>query len=197
MSVEPAARIKVVRSIVEKLRRGSTRLSRIQDIAGCRFTTLDVIHQNMAVQALQRLYPGADVTDRRFRPSHGYRAVHVIPMIDGKPVEIQVRTMLQHLWANFSERIADSVDPAVKYGGGPAWARDQVAQMASRIAQLEQPELAFAAATIDAYPDQELSNENNAKLIELRRDLRPKKEELRKELSGRLFRILLGQQDIM
>jgi len=38
---------------------------------------------------------------------------------DGKPIEIQIRTALQHLWAEFSEKMSDIVDPSIKYGGGP------------------------------------------------------------------------------
>jgi ppGpp synthetase/RelA/SpoT-type nucleotidyltranferase len=37
------------------------------------------------------------VIDRREKPSHGYRAVHVIVECGGRMVEIQVRTELQHL----------------------------------------------------------------------------------------------------
>ena len=35
-----------------------------------------------------------------------------------EPVEIQVRTLLQHLWAEVSEKSSDVLDPAIKYGGG-------------------------------------------------------------------------------
>lgn len=64
--------------------------------------------------------------DRRERPSHGYRAIHVIVRMLGCDVELQIRTKLQDLWAQLSERIADEVsDPMVKYGGGP----DQVRKL--------------------------------------------------------------------
>ena len=33
-------------------------------------------------------------------------------------IEIQVRTALQHLWAELSEKLSDVVDRALKYGGG-------------------------------------------------------------------------------
>jgi len=36
--------------------------------------------------------------DRRAKPSHGYRAVHLITKVAAKPVEIQVRTELQDGW---------------------------------------------------------------------------------------------------
>jgi ppGpp synthetase/RelA/SpoT-type nucleotidyltranferase len=64
-------------------------------------------------------FSGADIVDRRASPSHGYRAVHVIVRVDGKPVEIQVRSLLQHRWAELSEKASDLVDPELKYGGGP------------------------------------------------------------------------------
>lgn len=57
--------------------------------------------------------------DRRNNPSHGYRAVHIIAEIAGKPIEIQVRSSLQHLWAELSEKSSDVIDPSIKYGGGP------------------------------------------------------------------------------
>ena len=37
-------------------------------------------------------------------------------------VEVQVRTQAQHRWAQVSEKLADQLDPSVKYGGGPQWA---------------------------------------------------------------------------
>jgi RelA/SpoT family protein len=49
---------------------------------------------------------------------NGYRAVHVIIPSAGKLIEVQVRTSLQHLWAELSEKLSDIVDSAIKYGGG-------------------------------------------------------------------------------
>jgi len=57
--------------------------------------------------------------DRREKPSHGYRAVHLIAEVANKPVEIQIRTSLQQLWAALSEKASDVLDPAIKYGHGP------------------------------------------------------------------------------
>ncbi|MBI2059523.1 MAG: hypothetical protein HYT87_07095 [Nitrospirae bacterium] len=76
------------------------------------------MEQNRVVSDLTRLLPKAAVADRRETPSYGYRAVHVIPRIKGKLIEIQVRTLLQHLWGDFSEKLSDRFDPSIKYGGG-------------------------------------------------------------------------------
>ncbi|GIH69015.1 hypothetical protein Mth01_12680 [Sphaerimonospora thailandensis] len=52
-------------------------------------------------------------------PSHGYRAVHVIVFLDGIPVEIQVRTELQDVWAQILERLADHWGRGIRYGKQP------------------------------------------------------------------------------
>jgi ppGpp synthetase/RelA/SpoT-type nucleotidyltranferase len=109
-------------SIVEKLHRESIRLSQVQDIAGCRIVVPTIAEQEKAVELLRTKFTDATVVDRREKPSHGYRAIHVIPQIDGMPVEVQLRTSLQHLWAELSEKLSDLRDPSIKYGGGPqAW----------------------------------------------------------------------------
>lgn len=64
----------------------------------------------------------------------GYRAIHFIAEISGKSVEIQVRTWLQHLWAEFSEKLSDVVDPAIKHGGGPDRVRGFLAKTSEWIA---------------------------------------------------------------
>lgn len=104
--------------MIEKLQRETIRLSQIQDIAGCRLTVRNVVEQDGVVAVLKKLFPDHVVIDRRRSPSHGYRAVHVIAKIEGKPIEIQIRSTLQHLWAEVSEKLADLVDPGLKYGRG-------------------------------------------------------------------------------
>ena len=106
-------------SIVEKLRRESIRLSQIQDIAGCRIIVVNVVRQDQVVAFLKTDFPEAAVIDRRVSPSYGYRAAHIIAEVSGKPIEIQVRSSLQHLWAELSEKASDILDPTIKYGGGP------------------------------------------------------------------------------
>ncbi|MCE5231106.1 hypothetical protein LLG95_16135 [bacterium] len=119
MGTAPTGRAaKSTESIIAKLRRESIRLSQMQDIAGCRVVVQDVIEQDKLVKLFSGLiFVDKTVIDRRDKPSHGYRAVHVIARMLGKPVEIQIRTRLQHLWAELSEKFSD-IDPNIKYGGG-------------------------------------------------------------------------------
>jgi putative GTP pyrophosphokinase len=119
LSLEPTSRpAKSTTSISEKLRRESIRLTQIQDIAGCRLVVADIASQDSVVESLCQLFEQVNVIDRRRKPSHGYRAVHVVVGYRGKLIEIQVRTSLQHLWAELSEKFSDVIDPAIKYGGG-------------------------------------------------------------------------------
>jgi len=141
LRLEPTGRTaKTPSSIAEKLRRESIRLSQIQDIAGCRIIVPDVFTQDHATAILRDTFPETRVMDRRMNSSHGYRAVHVIVMTQGVSVEIQVRTALQDLWAELSERLSDVVDSSIKYGGGDPEDRQWLLLISDSIAGWEELE---------------------------------------------------------
>jgi hypothetical protein len=106
-------------SIVAKLRRQPTeRLPQMQDIAGCRIVVANLTEQDFAVAQLRGVLQVISVIDRRERPSHGYRAVHLVVLQAGQRVEIQVRTRAQDRWAQFSEKLAERRGMDLKYGIG-------------------------------------------------------------------------------
>ena len=112
-------RTKSTPSIRDKLvRQQQTRLTQIQDIVGLRFVVDDLIEQDKVIGLLSALFENLKTMDRRARPTFGYRAVHLIVTADGKQIEIQVRSYLQHLWAQSSEMISDIAGQELKYGGG-------------------------------------------------------------------------------
>ncbi|HNT98517.1 MAG TPA: hypothetical protein PKK31_09655 [Elusimicrobiales bacterium] len=133
--------VKSTKSLIEKLNRETSRLSQIQDISGYRIVVEDVFMQNDVVSKLEEIFDLVDVVDRRERSSNGYRAVHVIPYVEGKPFEIQIRSKLQHYWAELSEKIADKVGIDVKYGGGPVEARETLSELSDTIKSVENVEL--------------------------------------------------------
>ncbi|MEA2164396.1 MAG: pyrophosphokinae [Thermoanaerobaculia bacterium] len=156
-------------SIIEQLNRESIRLSQMQDIAGCRAIVADVPQQDGAVDAIVRGLKNVAILDRRERPSYGYRAVHLIVRVNAKPVEVQVRTSLQHVWAETSEKLADVIDPSIKYGGGPENARrvlDRAAAMAYKIEELEAKLLRIGAS--DGEVAQELRETRDEYISNLR-----------------------------
>ncbi len=128
---------KSIPSIIEKLKRESIRLSQIQDIAGCRIVVADVPEQDAVARRIAEVFENATIIDRRTRPSHGYRAVHIVVRIDGFAVEVQIRTLLQHLWAEYSEILSDLVDKGLKYGGGPEDFRENLVNVSQLVANLE------------------------------------------------------------
>jgi hypothetical protein len=128
-------------SILEKLRREKTmQLSQMQDIAGCRVVVANIPKQDRLVEDLIHAFAKARVVDRRQRPSHGYRAAHVIARILDKAIEIQLRTELQNIWAQLSEVMSDVFDPAIKYGGGDAEFQRGLLLISGYIANLEEGE---------------------------------------------------------
>jgi putative GTP pyrophosphokinase len=142
LALQPTGRsAKSTQAIVEKLRRESIRLSQIQDIAGCRVVVSDVIEQDTVVRSVRALFDDTAVVDRRDKPSHGYRAVHVIVRVGERAVEIQVRSLLQHMWAEVSEKFADVIDPGLKYGASDdASASEFLSVMANLVAMEEDGE---------------------------------------------------------
>ena len=116
--------------------RESVRLSQVQDIAGCRVVVPGITEQDNVVAALRESFERVVVVDRRVRPSHGYRAVHAIVTVFGKTIEVQIRTKLQHEWAELSEKIADRLGVDVKYGGGPETVRSVLVSSSELIADI-------------------------------------------------------------
>jgi ppGpp synthetase/RelA/SpoT-type nucleotidyltranferase len=128
---------KSTRSIADKLRHEEMRLTRMQDIAGCRLIVDDVGAQDDIVHRLTSLFADTTVLDQREKAIHGYRAVHVILGHFGAPVEVQVRTTLEHEWAELSEKLSDVVDRNLKYGSGPETVRSMLRDASSLVLELE------------------------------------------------------------
>ena len=117
----PTTRLKTSGTIIDKLRRQPhLTLKNIRDLAGARVVrpmTLD--EQDALAARVLELWPSATLIDRRKEPSYGYRAVHVVPRIDGCPVEIQLRTVFQDTWAQVMELLGDQWGRDIRYGGVP------------------------------------------------------------------------------
>jgi ppGpp synthetase/RelA/SpoT-type nucleotidyltranferase len=145
LRLEPTGRsAKSTTSVLEKLQRESIRLTQVQDIAGCRIVVSNLIEQDRVVATLRTVFTASSVADRRENPSHGYRAVHVVVQISNRLVEVQVRSTLQHLWAELSEKLSDLLDPAIKYGRGDQQARNMLSTISEMIALGEAAERAIA-----------------------------------------------------
>jgi ppGpp synthetase/RelA/SpoT-type nucleotidyltranferase len=175
LMMQPTGRpSKSTSSIIDKLKRESIRLSQMQDIAGCRLIVPDIIQQDQTLENLLRVFPEADVMDRRTVPSHGYRAVHVVVDVQERRIEIQLRTLLQQRWAELSEKLADAYGSAVKYGTGNETVLLILAELSKIVARFEQTEAS------------RLPTHARAEAIELLRD---SKEHLSRRIEGMIAMI--------
>jgi len=81
----PAAReAKSTPAIRAKLAREGTRLSTMQDIAGCRVVVSDRAAQRALFEGLARRFMQHKLINRVANPSHGYRALHLV--VRGRPL---------------------------------------------------------------------------------------------------------------
>lgn len=124
-------------AIVEKLKRETIRLTQIQDIAGCRFLVRSLSDQDGLAERAAFWMPNTEFDDRRLRPSHGYRALHLIAPFNDRHVEIQIRTRYQHAWAEISEKLADKYGQEVKYGKGPDIVQEFLVKLSTAIQEMD------------------------------------------------------------
>lgn len=157
LEVPVVGRTKSIVAIVAKLRRDRTRLSTMQDIAGCRILVKTPAQQNELDSRLETLFVGCGRNDRRTNPSFGYRALHLIVTLNDRPVEIQVRTELQHDWAQLSERLADVFSSDLKYGGGPAEVKQLLLKCSELIADFESREPKLPRNALRATVEQRIA----------------------------------------
>jgi ppGpp synthetase/RelA/SpoT-type nucleotidyltranferase len=107
-----AQRVKRKPQIIRKLRRLSVRLTQLQDVGGCRI----IVENNEDVDRLIAFIQGnvlktgsfslRRVTDYREkgRDETGYRSAHLLLERSGRSLELQIRSRIQHYWAESIER---------------------------------------------------------------------------------------------
>jgi ppGpp synthetase/RelA/SpoT-type nucleotidyltranferase len=107
-----AQRLKRKPQILRKMRRLHVRLTQLQDIGGCRIIVetnkgvndlIDFISKSIAENTKYKLLRTTDYRERG-RDETGYRAAHLILERDGKTLELQIRSKIQHYWAESIER---------------------------------------------------------------------------------------------
>ena len=139
--VEPDAivsqRLKRAPATIAKLRRfPGMKLSRMQDVAGCRA----IVRSPEAVRELWRAHRGSRMKHKLIREvdyiqwpkASGYRGIHLVyryrsdknDTYNGLQVEIQLRSTLQHAWATAVETAGAIRNQALKSSEGNAgWLR--------------------------------------------------------------------------
>ncbi|MGN6148591.1 MAG: RelA/SpoT domain-containing protein [Rhizomicrobium sp.] len=130
------ARLKRMRSIRKKLRTISANLSQIQDLGGCRAIVSSIGDVARLIAAYR-----ADNRHEKHREDDyincpklgGYRSHHLVlkfhgdeerSIFDGRRIEVQIRTRLQHSWATAVEAVGTFRNEDMKAGQGDrGWLR--------------------------------------------------------------------------
>lgn len=139
-------RLKRMDTIRDKLgRQPRMALSRMHDIAGCRAV---VPSQDAADALLARLRSQRrwDILDRTWDyvaapKTDGYRSKHVVVRKDGVLIEVQIRTSVQHAWAELVERLDRTYGLELKAGRASPEVTAAVARAADLFAAHEAGEL--------------------------------------------------------
>lgn len=111
-------RVKNLNTILQKMDRTTIHLDDMRDVVGLRVVIDgDLNFQELIVNLLESHLAGNKPRriDRLRKPMFGYRSIHLEVQFQGGPVEIQIRTALQHQWAMLSERAVGILGPQIKY----------------------------------------------------------------------------------
>ena len=134
-----AGRSKRTKSIVRKLSRLENigmDLSRMADLIGLRIIVGNRPDQDMVVGLTGKVFPNSKIIDDRDGGDH-YHRLHVICAAPSGPLEIQVRTLLQHLWANESETFGENV----KGGAATGEIKEYLEELSTLVRDIEQGDL--------------------------------------------------------
>ncbi|TPI35217.1 hypothetical protein FJW08_01630 [Mesorhizobium sp. B3-2-1] len=127
-----ASRPKRMASIRRKLRESTTNLDTMNDIGGCRAIMPDIKSVRMLLASMRDRFPH-EIHSREFdyidepKPD-GYRSHHIVfqyrpraadtEAFEGRRIELQVRTTLQHSWATAVEAVGLFRRQDLKHGKG-------------------------------------------------------------------------------
>ena len=143
-AVEFGQRLKRTPTIIDKLRRLPTmKLSSMQDIGGCRavFSAQSEVERVLARftrNSLKRNEIEDAVRDYVTNPrSSGYRGVHIWTRYDGRRLEVQLRTELQHGWAKLVEELVVLTGVDYKSGDGPEIVHEWLRRLSGVCASVE------------------------------------------------------------
>jgi ppGpp synthetase/RelA/SpoT-type nucleotidyltranferase len=116
-------RLKRIISIESKLKNSTTRLSKMQDIGGCRIIVSDINKLQKLYENIQNATPAnkliTNIVDYIKSPNSktGYRGIHIIyQCLAQYQIEVQLRTKLQHSWATAVEIAGTFLRQNIKSG---------------------------------------------------------------------------------
>lgn len=140
--IEVTQRLKRMSTIIEKLGREQGNVTQMQDIGGVRALLPSQNHVYALSRRLRKTWTIVRVRDYIAEPKpSGYRALHLIVLRRGYPIEVQLRTVLQDAWANFVEETGRRTGVGLKFGRGETEVLEALATIGDVLARFDRGEL--------------------------------------------------------
>ncbi len=154
--IEVAQRLKRHDTMIDKLSREPTmQVTQMQDIGGVRAVLPSLHHVYALDRRLRKSWTVIKVRDYIADPkTSGYRALHLIVRRSGYPIEVQLRTVRQHAWANLVEEDGREMGVGLKFGAGAAEVHAYYVAVSEALALIDRGERApdeLKAAIIERY----------------------------------------------
>lgn len=140
--IEVTQRLKRLDTLIGKLGRERGNVTQMQDIGGVRAVLPSLRHVYVVRRRLLKSWGIIRERDYIAEPKNsGYRALHLIVRRMGYPIEVQLRTVGQDVWANTVEETGRQVGVDLKFGAGDERFASIFLAMAELFARFDRDEL--------------------------------------------------------
>jgi putative GTP pyrophosphokinase len=141
--IDVTQRLKRLETTIDKLEREPGNVTQMHDIGGVRAVVPSVRHVYIVRRRLLKSWTIIRERDYVSEPKDtGYRALHLIVRRHGYPIEVQLRTIGQDIWANVVEDTGREHGVGLKFGAGGESYRSFFLRMSELIAAFDGGELA-------------------------------------------------------
>jgi putative GTP pyrophosphokinase len=141
--IDVTQRLKRLDTMIDKLAREEGRATQMHDIGGVRAVLPSLRHVQAVSRRLRKSWTIIRVRDYIAEPKDsGYRALHLIVKRNGYPIEVQLRTIAQDVWANQVEERGREHGVGLKFGEGGADLRGYFVGLAEVLARFDRGEMA-------------------------------------------------------
>lgn len=114
------------------------RLSQMDDLGGCRIVATSPENVALLAGSIRERFEVHSESDYRLNPrSSGYRALHIIVKFQNHKIEVQLRTVRQHTWAELVETLDKRYPIQLKDEDGPIVLRKWLLAASNSFSELD------------------------------------------------------------
>jgi putative GTP pyrophosphokinase len=163
--IEVTQRLKRLDTLIGKLAREKGNVTQMHDIGGVRAVLPSQPHVYVVRRRLLKSWTIIRERDYVSTPKDsGYRALHLIVKRHGYPIEVQLRTIGQDIWANTVEGVGRQVGLGLKFGAGDPGLHNTFVAMSEVLARFDRAEVSSdeLRATLKSLPSLTITTEGQS-----------------------------------